>query len=84
MGDRIVLLRANGNEKSTLAKLLSNRLAPISGNVAYARNLKVSYFSPQQADGLNVENTPIEMLHSMVRDFSETQIRSYLGRFGIT
>jgi ATP-binding cassette subfamily F protein 3 len=83
MRDRIVLLRANGNEKSTFAKLLSNRLAPISGNVAYARNLKISYFSQQQTDGMNVENTSIEMLHSMVRDFSEIQIRSYLARFGI-
>ncbi|MDR2778764.1 MAG: ABC-F family ATP-binding cassette domain-containing protein [Puniceicoccales bacterium] len=82
--DRIALLGANGNGKSTLAKLLSNRLVPISGKIFYARNSKVSYFSQQQADELNVENSPIEILRNVVRDFSETQARSHLTRFGIT
>ncbi|MDR1890600.1 MAG: ABC-F family ATP-binding cassette domain-containing protein [Puniceicoccales bacterium] len=82
--DRIALLGANGNGKSTLAKLLSNRLAPLSGNISYARNAKISYFSQQQADELNMESSPIEILRSIVREFSETQARSHLARFGIT
>ncbi|MDR1173573.1 MAG: ATP-binding cassette domain-containing protein, partial [Puniceicoccales bacterium] len=82
--DRIALLGANGNGKSTLAKLLANRLVPLSGNISYARNLKVSYFSQQQADELNVESSPVETLRRLTRDFSETQARSHLARFGIT
>ncbi|MDR1233234.1 MAG: ATP-binding cassette domain-containing protein [Puniceicoccales bacterium] len=82
--DRIALLGANGNGKSTLAKLLANRLVPLSGNISYARNLKVSYFSQQQADELNVESSPVETLRRLARDFSETQARSHLARFGIT
>ncbi|MDR0741916.1 MAG: ABC-F family ATP-binding cassette domain-containing protein [Puniceicoccales bacterium] len=82
--DRIALLGANGNGKSTLAKLLANRLVTLSGNVSYARNLKVSYFSQQQADELNVESSPVETLRRLARDFSETQARSHLARFGIT
>ncbi|MDR2432152.1 MAG: ABC-F family ATP-binding cassette domain-containing protein [Puniceicoccales bacterium] len=84
VSDRIALLGANGNGKSTLAKLLANRLAPLSGNISYARNLKVSYFSQQQADELNVESLPVETLRRLARSFSETQARSHLARFGIT
>jgi ATP-binding cassette subfamily F protein 3 len=82
--DRIALLGANGNGKSTLAKLLANRLVPLSGNISYTRNLKISYFSQQQADELNVESSPVETLRRLARDFSETQTRSHLARFGIT
>ncbi|MDR2629204.1 MAG: ATP-binding cassette domain-containing protein [Puniceicoccales bacterium] len=82
--DRIALLGANGNGKSTLAKLLAKRLVPFSGNISYARNLKVSYFSQQQADELNVESSPVETLRGLARDFSATQVRSNLARFGIT
>ncbi|MDR1528005.1 MAG: ABC-F family ATP-binding cassette domain-containing protein [Puniceicoccales bacterium] len=82
--DRIALLGANGNGKSTLAKLLANRLVPLSGNIFHARNLKISYFSQQQADELNVESSPVETLRRLARDFSETQARSHLARFGIT
>ncbi|MDR2776696.1 MAG: ABC-F family ATP-binding cassette domain-containing protein [Puniceicoccales bacterium] len=82
--DRIALLGANGNGKSTFAKLLANRLIPISGNICCARNLKVSYFSQQQADELDMESSPVETLRKVARDFSETQTRSHLARFGIT
>ncbi|MDR2738102.1 MAG: ABC-F family ATP-binding cassette domain-containing protein [Puniceicoccales bacterium] len=83
-GDRIALLGANGNGKSTLAKLLSARLAPRSGNILYAKNAKISYFSQQQADELDMVRTPTETIRSIARDFSETQARSHLARFGVT
>ncbi|MDR1414041.1 MAG: ATP-binding cassette domain-containing protein [Puniceicoccales bacterium] len=83
-GDRIALLGANGNGKSTLAKVISGRLAPRSGLVTEGRNVKISYFSQQQADELNLEKTPIDALRNIIREFSETQVRAHLGRFGIT
>lgn len=45
MDDRIALLGANGNGKSTLAKLLSGRLAPLSGGVHRPPKLRVGYFA---------------------------------------
>jgi ATP-binding cassette subfamily F protein 3 len=45
--DSVALFGANGNGKSMLAKLLSNQLAPLSGNICHARHAKISYFSEQ-------------------------------------
>jgi ATP-binding cassette subfamily F protein 3 len=55
--DRIILLGANGNEKSALAILLSNRLTPLWGNISCARNAKISYFSEHKPDEVNVESS---------------------------
>jgi ATP-binding cassette subfamily F protein 3 len=55
MDDRIALLGANGNGKSTLAKLLAERLAPLSGEVRRGPRLKVGYFAQHQTDELVLE-----------------------------
>ena len=52
MDDRIALLGANGNGKSTLAKLLADRLVPLSGDVRRGPKLKVGYFAQHQTDEL--------------------------------
>ena len=82
--DRVALLGANGNGKTTLAKLLSGRLQAITGDVSYARNVKISYFSQQQADELDISKTPVDIILSSNFEFLETQARSFLARFGIT
>src|SRR5882757_5794290 len=46
--DRIALLGANGNGKSTLAKLLAGRLAPLAGDVRHPPKLKTGYFAQHQ------------------------------------
>src|SRR6185295_3591542 len=50
--DRIALLGANGNGKSTLAKILAGRLAPLSGRMVRADRLEAAYFAQHQLDEL--------------------------------
>jgi ATP-binding cassette subfamily F protein 3 len=82
-GDRIALLGANGNGKSTLVKVLSNRLALLEGSIEFAKKLQIAYFSQQLTDELAIEKTPFEILSAILLDCSETQIRAQLARFGL-
>lgn len=81
--DRIALLGANGNGKSTLAKILSHRLLLMSGKMTMAKKMKVAYFSQHQTEELDVEKTPYEMLSAQMPLATETQIRAQLGAFGL-
>ena len=81
--DRIALLGANGNGKSTLAKVLSHRLLLMGGRMTVAKKIKIAYFSQHQTEELDVEQTPFEMLARLMPGASETQIRGQLGAFGL-
>ncbi len=80
--DRIALIGANGNGKSTLIKLLAGRLQPMAGKVGKSGKLRVGYFAQHQADELDLAATPlIAMTRKRPRD-TVTQVRAQLGRFG--
>ncbi len=82
--DRIALLGANGNGKSTLIKLLAGRLEPLSGDVIKSGKLRVGYFAQHQTDELDVEASPfIELSRRRPRDLP-VAVRKQLGRFGFT
>ncbi|MBO4675749.1 MAG: ABC-F family ATP-binding cassette domain-containing protein [Elusimicrobiaceae bacterium] len=81
--DRIALLGANGNGKSTLAKILSHRLLLMGGKMTLAKKMKVAYFSQHQTEELDIEQTPYEMLSAKMPLATETQIRAQLGAFGL-
>jgi ATP-binding cassette, subfamily F, member 3 len=83
MDDRIALLGANGNGKSTLAKLLANRLAPLSGEMRRGPRLKVGYFAQHQTDELVVAENPVDHMTRVLPRATETQVRSQLARFGL-
>jgi ATP-binding cassette subfamily F protein 3 len=80
--DRVALLGANGNGKSTLIKLLAGRLAPLAGEVIKSGKLKVGYFAQHQAEELDLDATPLIELGRRRRHDSEQHLRSHLGRFG--
>jgi ATP-binding cassette subfamily F protein 3 len=82
--DRIALLGSNGNGKSTLAKLLSGRLTPMSGELARARKCIVGYFAQHQLDELDAERTALETLHVHRPRLDETRARAQLGGFGFS
>lgn len=81
--DRIALLGANGNGKSTLAKVISGRLPLLSGTRRVSSKLKIGYFAQHQAEELPLEQTAAEFMSSLLPDKSETQVRVHLARFGL-
>lgn len=82
--DRIALLGANGNGKSTLIKLLAARLKPMEGKLTKSSKLKVGYFAQHQAEELNLSSTPFETLALHLEKMTESKVRAHLGRFGFS
>jgi ATP-binding cassette subfamily F protein 3 len=83
MDDRIALLGANGNGKSTLAKLLAGRLDPLSGEMRRGPKLKVGYFAQHQTDELVMDENPIDHMTRALPRATPTQVRGQLARFGL-
>ncbi len=80
--DRIALLGANGNGKSTLMKLISGRLPPLSGQIHKSGKLRVGYFAQFQTDELDVSQTPFEVMRRVMKTVPEARIRAALAKFG--
>jgi ATP-binding cassette subfamily F protein 3 len=82
--DRIALLGANGNGKSTLVKLLANRLAPFSGSLTRAEKLSIAYFAQHQLDELNEEGSPYDHVRKLMPDAPEAKVRARAGAIGFS
>lgn len=82
MEDRIALLGANGNGKSTLIKMLSGRLPPLSGDLNRSSKLRIGYFAQHQAEELDLTATPYQLLKELMPTTAEPKVRGLLGRFG--
>jgi ATP-binding cassette subfamily F protein 3 len=81
-GDRIALLGANGNGKSTFIKLLVGELQPEAGEVIRSGAIKIGYFAQYQTELLDITQTPYQILKSEQPDLAEAKIRAALGNFG--
>jgi len=82
--DRVALLGANGNGKSTLMRLLAGRLKEMSGMVTAAPKLRVGYFAQHQTEELDMNATPVIELSRKRPDDRDEQLRNQLGRFGFS
>ncbi len=80
--DRIALLGANGNGKSTLVKLLSGRLSPLKGKMRTSGKIRVGYFAQFQTDELDEDMTPLQIMQNAMKGAGESKVRASLAAFG--
>jgi ATP-binding cassette, subfamily F, member 3 len=82
--DRIALLGANGNGKSTLVKLLAGRLKSEHGTITRASNLRVAYFAQHQLDELELDASPYDHVRRLMPDAPEAKVRARVGAIGFS
>src|ERR1700682_4612830 len=82
--DCIAVLGSNGNGKSTLVKLLANRLSPFSGTITRAEKISIAYFAQHQLDELSEDGSPYDHVRKLMPDAPETKVRGRTGAIGFS
>jgi ATP-binding cassette subfamily F protein 3 len=83
-GQRIGLLGANGQGKSTLIKTLAGTLAPLGGHVRQGKGLQIGYFAQHQLETLRPDDSPLQHLARLAPDTREQELRDFLGSFNFS
>ncbi len=94
-GQRIGILGANGQGKSTLVKTIARALAPVLGEITEGKGLNIGYFAQQELDVLRPADTPLEHMIRLVKEATakgqisgqatrEQDLRSFLGMFNFS
>jgi ATP-binding cassette subfamily F protein 3 len=94
-GQRIGVLGANGQGKSTLVKTIARDLAPICGEISEGRGLNIGYFAQQELDVLRPQDTPLEHMTRLAKETiaagrsgyvagREQDLRNFLGTFNFS
>jgi ATP-binding cassette, subfamily F, member 3 len=84
-GQRIGILGANGQGKSTLVKTIAGQLVPTGGTMTAGKGLVIGYFAQQELDVLQLDDGPLMHMVRLARDIGpaarEQELRDFLGRF---
>jgi ATP-binding cassette subfamily F protein 3 len=80
--DRIGLLGANGNGKSTFAKLVAGRLNALGGSIRRSSKLEAGFFAQHQIDELDPKATPYQCVALLMREATEAKIRTKCAQLG--
>jgi ATP-binding cassette, subfamily F, member 3 len=84
-GQRIGILGANGQGKSTLVKTIAHMLPPLAGTMTEGKGLVIGYFAQQELDLLQLDDGPLMHMVRLARDVGpaarEQELRDFLGRF---
>jgi ATP-binding cassette subfamily F protein 3 len=88
-GQRIGILGANGQGKSTLVKTIARTMPQLSGTVTEGKGLNIGYFAQQELDVLRSDDNPLEHMIRLAKDLGpnaaesgrEQDLRNFLGTF---
>ncbi|WP_342151198.1 ABC-F family ATP-binding cassette domain-containing protein [Methylorubrum sp. SB2] len=80
--DRVALLGANGNGKSTFCKLIGGRLPPLAGEMKRSSKMEVAYFAQHQLDELRPSESAVAHVRDRMPDAPEARVRSAAARLG--
>jgi ATP-binding cassette subfamily F protein 3 len=84
-GQRIGILGANGQGKSTLVKTIARALPALAGTITEGKGLAIGYFAQQELDLLSEDDTPLQRMVRLAREVSpnarEQELRNFLGQF---
>ncbi|HSH90804.1 MAG TPA: ATP-binding cassette domain-containing protein [Ramlibacter sp.] len=91
-GQRIGILGANGQGKSTLVKTIARDIPELAGTLTEGKGLNIGYFAQQELDVLRPEDTPLEHMFRLARELGpnsgesgrEQDLRNFLGTFNFT
>jgi ATP-binding cassette subfamily F protein 3 len=91
-GQRIGILGANGQGKSTLVKTIARDIPALGGTITEGKGLNIGYFAQQELDVLRPLDTPLEHMFRLAREAGpnsgesgrEQDLRNFLGTFNFT
>jgi ATP-binding cassette subfamily F protein 3 len=87
-GQRIGILGANGQGKSTLVKTIARAQPPMGGKLTEGKGLSIGYFAQQELDVLRLDEGPLEHMVRLAREVGpqgrEQELRDFLGQFRFT
>ena len=84
-GQRIGILGANGQGKSTVVKTIARAQAALGGTITEGKGLAIGYFAQQEMDVLRPGDSPLNHMIRLAREVSpqarEQELRNFLGQF---
>ncbi|MGZ5269338.1 MAG: ABC-F family ATP-binding cassette domain-containing protein [Ramlibacter sp.] len=87
-GQRIGILGANGQGKSTLVKTIAREIPALDGSITEGKGLHIGYFAQQELDVLSSDSNPLEHMVRLARDVGpqgrEQELRNFLGSFNFS
>jgi len=90
-GQRIGILGANGQGKSTLVKTIAREMKALAGTVTEGKGLNIGYFAQQELDVLRPSENPLEHMIRLAKEIGsesnsarEQDLRNFLGTFNFS
>ncbi len=84
-GQRIGILGANGQGKSTLVKTIAKTMPALKGEMTEGKGLSIGYFAQQELDVLQLDDGALMHMIRLARDVGpqgrEQELRDFLGSF---